>query len=87
MAVTVSKWAVFASTTRIDGKPLTELIGTDALPADKWSELKQHVCQGGKRIIQLRGRSSFQSPSHQSLCMVHSAITGEEYPWARGYVC
>lgn len=76
--------AVFASTAQIDGKPLTELIGTDALPEDVWQEIKQRVCQGGKRIIQLRGRSSFQSPSHQSLIMVRSAITGDEYPWPIG---
>ena len=30
--------------------------------------------QGGKKIIQLRGRSSFQSPSHQSLMMVKASI-------------
>lgn len=76
--------AVFASTAKIDGKPLTDLIGTDSLPDDKWQEIKQHVCQGGKRIIQLRGRSSFQSPSHQSLVMVRSAITGDTYPWPVG---
>jgi len=76
--------AVFASTAAIDGKPLNDLIGTDALPEEKWSEIKQHVCQGGKRIIQLRGRSSFQSPSHQSLMMVRSVMSGEDYPWPVG---
>jgi len=76
--------AVFASTAKIDGTPLTELIGTDALTDEAWQEIKQRVCQGGKRIIQLRGRSSFQSPSHQSLLMVQSAITGDKYPWPIG---
>ena len=28
--------AVFASTAKVDGKPLTELIGTDALTKDQW---------------------------------------------------
>ena len=76
--------AVFASTAKIDGKPLNELIGTEALSSDRWQEIKQHVCQGGKRIIQLRGRSSFQSPSHQSLVLVRSAITGDTYEWPVG---
>jgi len=76
--------AVFASTAKVEGKPLTSLIGTAALPDAKWQEIKERVCQGGKRIIQLRGRSSFQSPAHQSLLMVRSAITAEPYPWPVG---
>jgi malate dehydrogenase len=76
--------AVFASTAKVEGRPLTDLIGTDALPAAQWEAIKQRVCQGGKRIIELRGRSSFQSPSHQSLMMVRSAITGETYEWPVG---
>jgi malate dehydrogenase len=76
--------AVFASTAQVNGKRLTDLIGTEALSEAKWAEIKEHVRQGGKRIIQLRGRSSFQSPSHQTLLMVRSAITGEQYPWPAG---
>lgn len=76
--------AVFASTTKVDGKPLTDLIGTDALPEDRWTEIKQHVAQGGKKIIQLRGRSSFQSPAHQSLVMVKAVMDGQGYPWPSG---
>jgi malate dehydrogenase len=76
--------AVFASTAKVDGKPLLDLIGTDALTEAQWAEIKERVCQGGKRIIQLRGRSSFQSPSHQSIMMIHSAISGEAYPWPVG---
>lgn len=76
--------AVFASTAKVQGKPLTDLIGTDALSDEQWKEIRQRVCQGGKRIIELRGRSSFQSPSHQALCIVRSAITGETYPWPVG---
>jgi malate dehydrogenase len=76
--------AVFASTAEVAGRPLTDLIGTDVLTAAQWEAIKQRVCQGGKRIIELRGRSSFQSPAHQSLMMVRSAITGETYPWPVG---
>ena len=76
--------AVFASTAKVQGKPLLDLIGTDALPNERWAEIRQRTCQGGKRIIELRGRSSFQSPSHQSLCIVRSAMTGETYPWPVG---
>jgi malate dehydrogenase len=76
--------AVFASTARISGRPLTELIGTKRLSEEAWEELKGRVRQGGKRIIQLRGRSSFQSPSHQSVLMVKAAIDGQGYPWPCG---
>jgi malate dehydrogenase len=76
--------AVFASTAKVDGKPLLDLIGTPALPQETWDAIKQKVCQGGKRIIDLRGRSSFQSPAHQSLLMVRSAISSEPYPWPVG---
>ena len=76
--------AVFASTAKVSGRALPDLIGTQELPEDKWEAIKQHVRQGGKRIIQLRGRSSFQSPSHQSLLMVKSVIEGGGYPWPTG---
>jgi len=78
------KMAVFASSTKVAGTPLRELIGSDKLSEDDWQGIRAHVNQGGKRIITLRGRSSFQSPSHQSLMMVRSAISGEEYPWPVG---
>lgn len=64
--------AVFASTTRIDGKPLTEIIGTDRLPLEAWEQIKLDVIQGGKKIIDLRGRSSFQSPAYLSIEMIAS---------------
>ena len=76
--------AVFASTARVSGRPLTDLIGTDELPEAAWDEIKQRVRQGGKRIIQLRGRSSFQSPSHQSALMIKAAIDGQGYDWPCG---
>lgn len=76
--------AVFAGTTKIAGTPLTDLIGTDKLTNEQWDAIRAHVCQGGKKIIQLRGRSSFQSPSHQSLMMVKAAMDGAGYPWPSG---
>ncbi len=76
--------AVFASTARVSGRSLLDLIGTDELPEDKWNTIKQHVRQGGKRIIQLRGRSSFQSPSYQSLMMIKGVIDGGGYDWPAG---
>lgn len=76
--------AVFASPTRIAGRPLPELIGTPALPEASWQAIQEAVRQGGKRIIQLRGRSSFQSPAHQSLCMLRGVIEGGGYEWPSG---
>jgi len=76
--------AVFASTAKVQGTPLTDLIGTDRLTDTAWTDLRKHVQQGGKRIIQLRGRSSFQSPAHQSVLMVKAVIDGRGYPWPVG---
>ncbi len=76
--------AVFASTARVDGTPLTDLIGTEALPAAAWAALRERVAQGGKRIIELRGRSSFQSPAHQAALMCRAALGGPPYPWPVG---
>jgi len=76
--------AVFASTAKVSGRPLTDLIGTDELPDDKWETIKKAVRQGGKSIIQLRGRSSFQSPAHQSVLLVKGVIEGKGYPWPCG---
>ena len=76
--------AVFASTAKVDGKPLTELIGTSALSNEEWARLKERVIQGGKNIINLRGRSSFQSPSYLSLEMLRAAMGGEPFRWPVG---
>lgn len=80
--------AVFASTTKIQHRPLTEWIGTDRLPLDKWEEIKTKVIQGGKNIIDLRGRSSFQSPAYLSIQMITAAMGGKPFNWPAGvYVC
>ena len=76
--------AVFASTTTVAGQPLSSLIGTDKLPAEDWAALKQRVIQGGKNIIDLRGRSSFQSPSYVSIEMIGAAMGGPAFRWPAG---
>jgi malate dehydrogenase len=76
--------AVFASTAKVEGTPLTDLIGTAKLPAEKWAEIKQKVVKGGANIIALRGRSSFQSPAYVSVEMMRAAMGGEEFNWPAG---
>lgn len=76
--------AVFASTTTVDGKPLDSLIGTEALPAEEWEKMKTRVIQGGKNIIDLRGRSSFQSPAYLSIEMIAAAMGGKPFRWPAG---
>ncbi len=66
--------AVYASTTSVNGKPLTEIIGTEQIPEKDWEEIKVRVIQGGKNIIDLRGRSSFQSPAYLSIEMIAAAM-------------
>ena len=76
--------AVFASTTTVDGKPLTEIIGTERMPQADWEALKARVIQGGKNIIDLRGRSSFQSPAYLSIEMIAAAMGGPAFRWPAG---
>ena len=79
--------AVFASTAKVDGTPLTDLIGTSKLTAEQWEEIKQKTVQGGSNIIKLRGRSSFQSPAYVSVKMIEAAMGGEEFTWPAGRYC
>ncbi len=76
--------AVFASTAKVQGTPLLELIGTPKLTAEQWAEIKQKTVQGGSNIIKLRGRSSFQSPAYVSVKMIEAAMGGEEFAWPAG---
>jgi len=83
------KMAVFKSGISIGGVPLTEVlagrpIGAATLSPDGWDRIKGDVRNGGSRIIQLRGRSSFQSPAHQSVAMLRARIGCSEYPWPCG---
>ena len=76
--------AVFASTAKVNGKPLVDFIGTEPLTKEAWEDLKQRVIQGGKRIIELRGRSSFQSPAYLSIEMIEAAMGGPMFRWPVG---
>ncbi len=76
--------AVFASTAKVDGKPLCDLIGTSALSAEQWAEIQQKVTKGGANIIALRGRSSFQSPAYVSIEMIAAAMGGKAFRWPAG---
>ena len=76
--------AVFASTAKVNGKPLAELIGTDTLSKEQWAEIQQKVIKGGANIIALRGRSSFQSPAYVSVEMIASAMGGKPFRWPAG---
>lgn len=76
--------AVFSSTAVIDGKPLNSLIGTPVLTSEQWIDIKQRVIQGGKNIMELRGRSSFQSPAYLSLEMIQSVMGGAVFDWPVG---
>ncbi|MDE5629800.1 MAG: malate dehydrogenase [Muribaculaceae bacterium] len=76
--------AVFESTATVDGTPLEKIIGTELLPEKDWEELKVRVVQGGKNIIDLRGRSSFQSPAYLSIEMIAAAMGGTTFRWPVG---
>lgn len=76
--------AVFASTATVEDRPLLELIGTSVLTDEQWEDIKINVIQGGKHIIDLRGRSSFQSPSYLSVEMIRAAMGGEAFRWPAG---
>ncbi|MDE5694462.1 MAG: malate dehydrogenase, partial [Alistipes sp.] len=45
---------------------------------------QQRVIQGGKHIIDLRGRSSFQSPAYLSICMIAAAMGGKPFTYPAG---
>ena len=82
--------ALFKGETRIDGVLLNDVIAGAAavngvgLDADGWAGIRQDVLDGGSRIIKLRGRSSFQSPGHQTAMMVHAAAGGSTFEWPCG---
>jgi len=76
--------AVFGSKVKVDGKPLHDLIGTPALSHEEWEAMKKAVTKGGAKIIELRGRSSFQSPSYCSVEMIRAVMGGESFNWPVG---
>ncbi len=84
------KMAVFASPTTICGVKLTEIIAGKAtangkgLTAEEWKQMQVDVTKGGAKIIELRRRSSFQSPSYLAVKMVEGAMGGEEFVYPAG---
>ncbi|MCC6728060.1 MAG: malate dehydrogenase [Chthonomonadales bacterium] len=83
------KMAVFKAGIRVAGVALTDILaGATAngrsLTAETWAAIQDNVRSGGARIIKLRGRSSYQSPSHQSVQMLRARIQGSDYPWPCG---
>jgi malate dehydrogenase len=81
--------AVFKGRTAIQGVKLTDIlagakINGTGLSSDEWAEIQLHIRGGGARIIKLRGRSSYQSPSHQTVMMLRGRIENGGYPWPCG---
>jgi len=76
--------AVFGSHVTIKGRKLTDIIGTLEFPAEEWEDMKTDVTKGGAKIIELRGRSSFQSPSYLSVEMIRAAMGGEPFRFPVG---
>lgn len=76
--------AVFGSHVKIDGRNLTDIIGTSEFTTEEWEQMKKDVKQGGAAIIKLRGRSSFQSPAYLSIEMIRSAMGGEVFHYPAG---
>lgn len=77
------KMAVFSGGIRIQGTLLSEFLAGGSvngrsLSVDQWKAIQEHVRGGGARIITLRGRSSFQSPSQQSIFMLRGYL-GQPY--------
>ena len=76
--------AVFGSHVTIDGRKLTDIIGTAEFPEAEWEQMTKDVIQGGAKIIELRGRSSFQSPAYLSVEMIRSVMGGETFRFPVG---
>ncbi len=76
--------AVFGSHVVVAGRKLTDIIGTDEFPEAEWEEMKTAVTKGGAKIIELRGRSSFQSPAYLSVEMIRSVMGGEPFRFPVG---
>ena len=76
--------AVFGSQVRIDGTPLYDLIAQGKMTQEEWEQMKVDVTKGGAKIIELRGRSSFQSPAYLSVEMIRSVMGGEKFVWPAG---
>ena len=83
------KMAVFKAGILVAGTRLTALlaggmVNGKGLSAEEWQDIQTHVRNGGAEVIKLRGRSSFQSPAHQSVQMLRGRIQSGGYPWPCG---
>ena len=84
------KMAVFASPTTVAGKKLVDIIAGKetvngkGLSSIEWEQMQKEVTQGGAKIIELRRRSSFQSPSYLAVKMIEAAMGGEEFTYPAG---
>ena len=78
------KMVAFKKGIAVDGKPLEKLEAEGKLVAADWQKIKEKVVKGGSRIIELRGRSSFQSPAHQSILMLRAFVGGGDFTWPSG---
>lgn len=84
------KMAVFASPTTVDGVKLLDVIAGKAtvngkgLTEEEWKQMQVDVTKGGAKIIELRRRSSFQSPSYLAVKMIEGAMGGEEFNYPAG---
>lgn len=76
MAGMVNKWQCSNQRLWSTANRSRSLIESKEIPEKDWEELKIRVIQGGKNIIDLRGRSSFQSPAYLSIEMI-AATMGE----------
>ena len=76
--------AVFGNHVTISGKPLSGIIGTPEFTNEEWEQMKKDVTKGGAKIIELRGRSSFQSPAYLSVEMIRSVMGGEPFRFPVG---
>jgi len=84
------KMAVFATPTTIDGVKLVDVIAGKAkvngkgITSEEWAQMQKEVTQGGAKIIELRRRSSFQSPAYLAVKMIEAAMGGEEFNYPAG---
>lgn len=81
--------AVFKGSIAVCGTSIVDLlagasVNGKTITAGEWTALKDAVRGGGAEIIRLRGRSSFQSPAHQTVQMLRSRIAGGVSPWPCG---
>ena len=76
--------AVFGSAVKVAGRKLTDIVGTDEFTAEEWEQMKKDVTKGGAKIIELRRRSSFQSPALLAVEMIGSVMGGKTFRFPAG---